>query len=88
MSQRHPQKQQMQTKKQSLIETSANIFIGWIISVASSAIIFPLLGVDLPLEANLKASVFFTIVSIARTYFVRRYFNSKLKRNIENACTQ
>ena len=71
----------MQSKIHSLYESLLNIFIGWVISVISSAIIFPLLGVDLPLEANLKASVFFTIISIVRTYFVRRYFN-RLHRKI------
>ena len=48
----------MQTRLQSLLESFANIFIGWVVSVLSSAIIFPLLGVDLPWEANLKASAF------------------------------
>jgi len=65
----------MQSKIQSFYESLLNIFIGWVVSVISSAIIFPMLGVDLPLEANLKASVFFTIISIVRTYFVRRFFN-------------
>ena len=65
----------MQSKIQSFYESLLNIFIGWVVSVISSAIIFPMLGVDLPLEANLKASVFFTAISIVRTYFVRRLFN-------------
>lgn len=65
----------MQSKVQSLLESLLNIFIGWLISVISSAIIFPMLGVDLPWEANLKASAIFTVISIVRTYFVRRYFN-------------
>ena len=69
----------MQTQLHSLLESFANIFIGWLVSVLSSAIIFPLLGVDLPWEANLKASAFFTVISIVRTYFVRRYFNNRHK---------
>ena len=75
----------MQSKRQSLIESFTNIFIGWVISVISSAIIFPLLGVDLPLEANLKASAFFTVISIVRTYFVRRYFNHQALKRLNNS---
>lgn len=65
----------MQSKKHSMMETFLNIAIGWIVSICANAIIFPIVGVDLPLEANLKVSVFFTIISIIRTYAVRRYFN-------------
>ena len=74
----------MQSKRQSFYESLLNIFIGWLVSVISSAIILPLLGVDLPLEANLKASAFFTVISIIRTYAVRRYFNRLHMKQMTN----
>ena len=73
----------MQSKVQSLLESFANIFIGWVIGVLSSAIVFPLVGVEMPLEANLKASVFFTVISMVRSYAIRRYYNKKALKALE-----
>lgn len=65
----------MQTKKQSFIEASINTFIGFVISYASTFIIFPLMGFNSSASKNIIITLFFTVVSIFRGYVVRRLFN-------------
>lgn len=67
----------MQTKKQSLIESLTNTFIGFVISYASTFLILPLVGVKTSAGTNLLITVYFTIISILRGYVIRRYFNKK-----------
>ena len=67
----------MQSKKQSFIESITNTAIGFVISLAATFIIFPLVGFESSLSKNLIVTLCFTIVSIARGYFIRRFFNNK-----------
>jgi hypothetical protein len=59
-----------------MIESCANTAFGFIISVAASFLIFPLLGMASTPMQNLGAVLAFTIVSIIRNYIVRRAFNA------------
>lgn len=72
----------MQTKKQSFIEAVTNTTVGFIISLTATFIIFPLVGVATTPFKNVLITLFFTAISIARGYIIRRVFNSKkqLKR--------
>lgn len=70
----------MQSRMESFIETCINIAIGYVIAICSQLLIFPHFGINLPLSTNLIMGGFFTVISIARSYFVRRYFNSRIKR--------
>lgn len=67
----------MQTKKQSLIESLTNVVIGYLISLLSLFIIFPILGIESSTGKNLIITLYFTLISIARSYILRRYFNKK-----------
>ncbi|EMK6667288.1 hypothetical protein V9J75_000723 [Vibrio fluvialis] len=71
----------MQSKKQSLIESVLNVVIGYVVALLSQLIIFPFFGVNLPLSDNLLIGAFFTIVSIIRSYTLRRFFNRKQLHN-------
>lgn len=64
-----------QTKTQSLTETLINVFIGYVIAIASQVLIFPLFGITTSFENNLKIGAVFTLISIIRSYSVRRFFN-------------
>jgi hypothetical protein len=66
----------MQTKKQSLLESITNTTIGFVISLAATFVIFPIVGVESTGTKNILITCFFTSVSIARSYFLRRYFNN------------
>ena len=65
----------MQSKKMSLIETLSSVAIGYIISLAAQMIIFPIFDIEVSLTDNLLIGLFFTVVSIIRGYYVRRFFN-------------
>lgn len=71
----------MQTKKQSLFESSVNVVIGYLVALLSQFVIFPLFGLDVPLSDNLLIGLWFTIISIVRSYTLRRYFNRKHRTN-------
>ena len=66
-----------QTRLQSAIESAANVAIGYGVAIASQLAIFPLFGIHLPLADNLLIGVYFTIISLARSYAVRRWFNRR-----------
>ncbi len=66
-----------QNKKQSLIESLANTFLGFVVSYISTFFIFPVVGYDSTPGGNLIITLYFTFVSIGRGYVVRRYFNKK-----------
>lgn len=70
----------MQTKKQSLIESIANVSIGFLITIISLHLIFPYLGFENHSGKNLLLTLYLTILSVLRNYFLRRYFNRKQKR--------
>lgn len=65
----------MQSKKMSLIETLSSVAIGYIISLVAQMIIFPIFEINVSLTDNLLIGLFFTVVSIIRGYYVRRFFN-------------
>lgn len=67
----------MQTKKQSLIESLTNVMIWYITAVGSTFIVFPLFDINIKPQENLLIGLYFTIISIVRSYLVRRYFNNK-----------
>ncbi len=67
----------MQTKKQSLYEALINVGIGYTISLVSLFLIFPLLGIESSTANNVLISLYFTVISILRGYFLRRFFNKK-----------
>lgn len=67
----------MQTKKQSLIEALTNIFIGYLVAVLTNFLVLPLFGIIIPFFDNLLIGGIFTIISIIRSYVIRRMFNGK-----------
>ena len=71
----------MQTKYQSLIESITNILIGYLTALLSQVLIFPIFDIDVTFQDNLLIGLYFTIISLLRSYLVRRYFN---KRIIDN----
>ncbi len=68
-----------QTKKQSLKETVISTIIGLAVSLITQIVVFPLYNIEVSFNQNIQITIIFTIVSILRGYFVRRYFNKKNK---------
>jgi hypothetical protein len=69
-----------QTRLGSFIESVMNIVIGYGVAIASQVIIFPWFGIHIPLHANFQIGAWFTLVSLVRSYVIRRWFNARLHR--------
>jgi len=69
----------MQSKTFSLIESITNVVIGYFVALLSQIIIFPLFGLNVTIKNNILIGFWFTLISIVRSYFLRRAFN-KIKK--------
>lgn len=69
-----------QGKLESFVETCINTGIGYVVALLSQLIVFPMVGIDVPLSTNLEIGAWFTVISVARGYIIRRWFNARLKR--------
>lgn len=68
----------LQTRLGSFIEASINTAIGFVMSIALSLAVYPLFGAKFTLAQNFWITVIFTAASIARSYAVRRWANSRI----------
>ena len=64
-----------QSKSMSMVETCANVAIGYGVALASQLAIFPMFDIHISLADNLAIGAWFTVISIVRGYAVRRFFN-------------
>lgn len=67
-----------QTRIGSLIEALMNTAIGLCVSVTANYLVFPLFGFHPSLGENVAISCIYTVISIARQYVLRRWFNARL----------
>jgi hypothetical protein len=67
-----------QTKLGSFIEACINIVIGFVINFCMNLLILPLFGFHITLLDNFYMGLLYTIVSIVRSYVIRRWFNSMI----------
>jgi hypothetical protein len=65
-----------QSRLMSLIESFANVVVGYGVAVVTQILIFPLFGLHTTLAQNLKMGAVFTVVSIARSFALRRIFEA------------
>ncbi len=68
-----------QSRKGSLIEAIINVMIGYGIALLSQLMVFPWYGIHIPLSSNIAIGLWFTAISIARSYCIRRWFNGMIK---------
>ena len=68
-----------QPRLMSLVEAVANVVVGYGVAVVTQILIFPIFGLHTTLAQNLKLGLVFTIVSIGRSYALRRVFE-RLRR--------
>ena len=65
-----------QSRLMSLVESIANVAVGYGVAVVTQILIFPVFGLHTTLAQNLKMGAIFTIVSIARSFALRRVFEA------------
>lgn len=70
----------MQTKRGSFIEAVVNVVLGYWISFTANALVLPYFGFHITTKQNLQIGVIFTVISLVRSYVIRRYFNKYIVR--------
>lgn len=65
-----------QTVLGSFVESWVNILIGFSINFAANMIILPMFGFSsLTLGKNFAIGLLYTVISLVRSFVIRRYFN-------------
>ncbi|NOS87123.1 MAG: hypothetical protein HOP34_01050 [Methylococcaceae bacterium] len=72
-----------QSRLASFIEALANALLGYFVALASQLVLFPFFDIHIPISTNLWIGAWFTLISIVRSYILRRWFNARLHRIAE-----
>lgn len=73
----------MQTKLQSFVESIATVAIGFVVAWVVQLAVFPAYGIHLDHGTHLEIVLIFTVVSVIRSYFVRRIFNRRHRGSVQ-----
>lgn len=66
-----------QTIKGSFVESVVNITVGFSVNFAANMLILPLFGFhDLTLSKNFVIGLLYTVISLVRSFVLRRWFNN------------
>lgn len=72
-----------QLKKHSILESVVNVIVGFSINYCANILIFPYFGFHITPKQNISIGIIYTIISIVRSYALRRIFNRiMLKKGI------
>ena len=63
-----------QSRLMSLVEAVTNVVVGYGAAVATQLLVFPMFGLRASLRDNIGIAAVFTMVSLGRSYGVRRAF--------------
>ena len=63
-----------QSRLMSFVESLTNVAVGYGVAVVTQILIFPIFGLHTTLAQNLMMGGIFTVVSIGRSYALRRLF--------------
>jgi hypothetical protein len=66
----------VQSKLGSIVEAWANIAVGFGVNFAANMFLLPLFGFStLTLRTNFEIGALYTVISLVRSYVLRRWFN-------------
>ena len=65
----------MQSKLFSLIESVTNVVVGFAVAVLANILVLPLFGFHPSIGEATSIGVIFTLISLCRSYIIRRTFN-------------
>ena len=69
-----------QSKAGSFIESCMNILIGYFVALMSQIILFPFFDIHISIQTNLWIGAWFTLISLFRSYIIRRWFNARIHK--------
>jgi hypothetical protein len=65
-----------QSRRLSLLESLANVLVGYGVAVITQMLVFPLFGLVASVSQNLGLGLIFTGISLIRSYLLRRLFEA------------
>ena len=71
----------MQKKLHSFIESVTNVVVGYGFAILTQMCVFPLFGLSVTIGDNILIALIFSVVSIVRSYILRRIFTRKTERD-------
>jgi hypothetical protein len=74
-----------QSRTMSFIEAITNVVAGYFIALLMQTLLFAVLGVYLSITENASIAAVFTIVSIVRSYCIRRLFERVSRRGRDHS---
>lgn len=74
-----------QSKKSSLTEALINVAVGFGVSMISNIVILGMYGYHLTVGRQFLLTTWFTIISISRSYLLRRVFNWIGRKKVERS---
>lgn len=77
----------MQSRWHSFLETMTNIVIGFVVALLSQLLIFPAYGIHVSLSTDLAITAWFTLVSIIRSYLLRRWYTRRTEQLVKKELT-
>ena len=69
----------MQSRLMSLIESLTNVAIGMVVSFFGQIVVSHWYNLPLNFAQNMLIVLFFTVLSILRSYCIRRWYNRRIK---------
>lgn len=72
-----------QSRFMSLVESAANVAVGYGVAVMTQILIFPIFGLQTTLAQNLQMGAIFSVVSIGRSFILRRLFEAVRVRSVQ-----
>lgn len=70
----------MQSRLSSFIEAAINILIGFFIALGTQIVLFPMFDIHVEMDTHLWIGAWFTLISLIRSYIIRRWFNARIHR--------
>ena len=65
----------MQSRQRSALEAVTNVVVGFLVAVAANLLVLPAFGYQVTVYDSFAIGCVFTVVSMMRTYFLRRLSN-------------
>ena len=65
-----------QSRTMSLIEAITNVTVGYTLAIATQIVVFPWFGIETGLVEHMTIGMAFVLVSMARSYLLRRLFEA------------
>ena len=77
----------VQSREDSFLEAVTNVALGFVLALVTQAAVYPMFGITTTITTDSTIAVIFTLVSLLRSYLVRRAFEAFASRGITSGAT-